>query len=437
MAVSAGTFQAPKGTRDFYPPDMAVRRYLERTWRRTSIDYGFDEIDGPTFEHLELYTVKSGPQIVSELFSFRRAGGDVDYALRPEFTPTLARMYGAQAHSLPKPTKWFSICPFFRAERPQRGRLREHYQWNIDIIGDKTPAAEAEIVSVTVMILKRLGLTPDDVRIKISDRNLVSALLKHCGVDDADVPAAFALLDRRAKVPPEQFEKDAAGIGLNREHLELFKQQGLEQLGEVLGRGAAIQPLISLWSELESSGIDQWCEPDHGIVRGLAYYTGTVFEVHEAGGKERAIAGGGRYDNLVELFGGPPTPAVGIAMGDVVIRLVLEDRGLVESPEAFLPRPDVFLIAAGKEQAKRRFPAILQQLRGAGLHVRHSYRTTHNVGKLLGEAAKAQARCAVILGDELEDGMVAVKDLDSGDQRNVAVKSLAEELGATKGGGRP
>ncbi len=422
-------FQAPKGTRDFYPADHAVRRHLFSGWRETAIAHGFDEIDGPTFEHLDLYTLKSGQGIVSELFSFTRAGGETDYAMRPEFTPTLARMFAAQAGSLPRPSRWFSIGPYFRAERPQRGRLREHVQWNVDIIGDPTPAADAEVVAVVVAALERLGLTQSDVRVKLSDRRAVSAVLVECGVASDRVTAAFEILDKRDRTEPPEFLKRCRDVGLDVAGFDerAAAARDMPSGGSEL-EGPAFAPVRDLAGRLRELGLSAWCEFDLGIVRGLAYYTGTVFEVHEASGAERAIAGGGRYDKLIELVGGPPTPAVGIAMGDVVIKLVLEDRGLLQAAESYLPRPDVFVISAGKEQAEKTFRGLVARLRRRGFHVRHSDKATRNVGKLLGEAAKARARFAVILGDELETGRVVVKDLDRGEQHIVALEDLEATL---------
>ncbi|MCH8344032.1 MAG: histidine--tRNA ligase [Planctomycetes bacterium] len=441
MAARTHTFQPPKGTRDFYPQDLAVRRYIESVWREVSINHGFEEIDGPTFEHLDLYTAKSGPGIVSELFSFRRAGGDVDYALRPEFTPTLARMYAAQAGALPKPTKWFSIGPFFRAERPQRGRLREHIQWNLDIIGDESVAADVEIISAAVSALQALGLSPKNIQIQISDRRVMETILLDEGISDpTHQEEVYILLDRRSKLSREEFAWEAGKIGLSKEFITHLDKtidfvQGhhysvaLQQMFP--GDAEVHHVLFELMVELESLDLSQWVQVDLGVVRGLAYYTGTVFEIHETSGEERAIAGGGRYDNLVELFGGPPTPACGFAMGDVVLRLVLEDRGLLKAAQECAPRPDAFVISAGKDEAEKQFRPLVAKLRREGLHARHSYRSTRNVGKLLGEAAKARARFAVILGDELKDGppwRVVVKDLDSGKQENVKLDDLATML---------
>ena len=431
MASAGRAFQSPKGTRDLYPPDIAVGRHIESAWRDTAINHGFDEINGPTFEHLGLYTVKSGPGIVSELFSFRRAGGDVDYALRPEFTPTLARMYAAQAAALARPTKWFSIGPFFRAERPQRGRLREHVQLNTDIIGDDSPRADAEVVAVAVDILRRLGLTEDDVRVRIGDRTVVGGVLKSCGVAEAKLPEALELLDKRDRLPAQELSRrcEELSLDLGAFDAEAEAEAAKDALGSAGASSALGERICGLAECLDEIGVGGWCDFNLGIVRGLAYYTSTVFEIHEATGRERAIAGGGRYDNLVELFGGPPTPAVGIAMGDVVLGLVLKERQLLTSDVVCRPRPDAFVISAGKKDAQTRFRPLIASLRRDGLHVRHSYRTTHSVGKLLGEAARARARYAVILGDELARGLVVVKDLDEGRQREVPIGELAAALG--------
>ena len=435
MADATHKFQSPRGTRDFYPADMAVRRHIESIWREVSINHGFDEIDGPTFEHLELYTAKSGPGIVSELFSFQREGGETMYALRPEFTPTLARMYAARAGELPKPVKWFCIESNFRAERPQRGRLREFFQWNADIIGDESPRADAEMIALTVGILERFGLTAEQVVVKLNDRHAANAMLDRFGVPAERHEEAFGLIDRRDKITAESFTEQAEALGLSGDALTGF----LQFVGVTASVGAEVKYLRLVESvdkgvhdrmnELESwigaLQLQDWCRWDPAIVRGLAYYTGTVFEVHEISGKERAIAGGGRYDKLVELVGGPPTPAVGIAMGDVVLRLMLEDHGLLK-PEEYAPRPDVFVINVREDD--KAMSGLIADLRRRGMHVRHSYRATRNVGKLLGEAGKARARWAVILGEEFARGALTLKDLDSGEQREVKLDELAATL---------
>lgn len=425
--------QAPKGTRDFYPAEMAWRNHLVDTWRKVSVRHGFEQVDGPIFETLDLYKVKSGEGIVSELFSFRRAGGDTDYAIRPEFTPTLARMVAAKANALPKPIKWFAVPNFCRAERPQRGRLREFWQWNVDLLGLEGPAADAEVILVIVDLLAELGLRPEHVRVKISHRDTVKHILTKMGVAEDKTVQAFDLLDRRDKITPEEFAKQAAALGLDEHRVHRFEQTcrlkyragDLAKMKEQIGGDEDLHELDALDAQLHAFGIAEWCEYDLGIVRGLAYYTGTVFEVHEASGMERAIAGGGRYDQLISLFNGPATPAVGFGMGDVVITNVLADKGLV--PKEVGARPDVFVFAA-TDGAAARVPGVVASLRRAGLHARMTYKTSRNAGKLLKDASAARAKFAVILDDQVTDGLVGLKDLDTGAQESVPLQTLADRL---------
>lgn len=432
-------FQAPKGTRDFYPADLAVRRHIEAAWRSASVDCGFDEVEGPTFEHLGLYTAKSGEGIVNELFSFRRAGGDDDYALRPEFTPTLARMLAAKGGTLPVPVKWFAIPNMFRAERPQRGRLREFIQWNVDVAGTEGATTDVEVIACAVLALERLGLTPKDCVVRLSHRAAIARMLGALGVPAEKSPEAMTLLDRRDKLKPEEFAARAAALGLSADGVARFDAAAraraplsapLAGLAATIGIDAGeLAALDEVREAASRAGILDWCEVDVGIVRGLAYYTGTVFEIHEASGAERAVAGGGRYDGLVELFGGPKMPACGFGMGDVVLANILRDRGLLPTDGAeLLPRPDAFVIPAGGDDAERLVPSLLTTLRRAGLHARTTAKATRNVGKLLGEAGKVRARFAVILGAELADGAAAVKDLDGGTQEVVPLADLAARL---------
>jgi len=441
--ASQHAFQSPKGTRDLYPLDAARRRFLTEAWRSASVRHGFEEVDGPTFEHLELYTVKSGEGIVSELFSFQREGGEKTYALRPEFTPTLARLYAAKANSLPKPTKWFTSGPFFRAEKPQRGRLREFLQWNADLLGDPSPAADAEIIAACVSMLESVGLTPTDVRVKVNHRAALASWLGQRGLDAAAQATLLALLDAKAKTPPADFVAAVGRLGFSAQQAEVF-QKGVVRITvddpgapvpsrseEVIDLTFFADAVMPLAQQLVQARIMDWVDFDLSIVRGLAYYTGMVFEVHEAGGGERAIAGGGRYDGLVELFGGPPTPAVGFGMGDVVLSLVLQDKGLMPTDARLLElagmRPDVFVIAGGDPGAEMLVRPIVATLRRAGLHARHTYKATRNVGKLLQEAAASHARKAIII----ESGTTArVKDLETGEQDETprAVEAIIDQF---------
>ncbi len=439
-------FQAPTGTRDLYPADANRRRFILEAWRAASIRHGFEEIDGPTFEHLETYTVKSGEGIVSELFSFQRFGGEKTFALRPEFTPTLARLYAARAGSLPKPTRWFMAGPMFRAERPQRGRLREFLQWNCDIMGDPSAQADAECIAACIGLLEQLGLTPEHVRVRTSNRDLIRDLSLHCGLPTDKLDAWFAYLDGEAKRTSQEnidfcvhrgiplHVRDAFNTLLERVRaIKDPSEFSAESFGIKLDTIERHREMLTI---LQRMGLLEWCQPplDLRVVRGLAYYTGMVFEVHEISGGERAIAGGGRYDHLIELFGGPPTPAVGFGMGDVVLSLVLGDRGLLP-PDAELAeragfRPDAFVISNGTPEADTALPAVLAALRRTlgplpGLHARRSGKTTKNIGKLLQEASAAHAKFAIIL----ESGTAcSVKDLATGRQETMEILNVVVRL---------
>ncbi|MCI0675957.1 MAG: histidine--tRNA ligase [Phycisphaerales bacterium] len=457
MAVSSKKFQAPKGMRDFYPQDMAVRRYIENIWRTVSINHGFDEVDGPTFEHLDLYTHKSGPGIVSEIFQVFSGKDEAEraavqrtaqapFALRPEFTPTLARMVAAQADSLPKPIKWFAIPTMFRAERPQRGRLREHVQWNVDFIGVPSEGmfrAQADVAMLALMVaaFERFGLSARDVRVKLGDREAVRRRLKLEGRDQAALDDDLTLLDERPKLRPDEYRSRTRQLGWKDALVRLYDPETrlvvrLDDMSSLPDRERQDsedqrKQAGSLLYEIDQAEIAEWCEFDSLIVRGLAYYTGLVFEAHEATGAHRAIAGGGRYDNLIESFGGPSLPACGFGMGDVVLGNILHDKGLLPEDVYMAPlRPHAFVVAAD-DQAAAQLPKIVADLRKQGFHVRHSYKTTRNVGKLLGEAGKSRACFAIILGKELAENKAVVKNLESGEQGDpIPLMALVEFLRA-------
>ncbi len=448
----------PKGTRDLYPLEAARRRWLSERWRKVSIRHGFEEVDGPTFETTDLYAVKSGEGILNELFqAFSgkdpkdieriRAGDPAPFAMRPEFTPSLARMYAERARTLASPCKWFQIGPCFRAERPQRGRLREFLQWNLDIIGveggittEDTESTEegkarldAELIACCVEFLREVGLSSDAVKIHINDRLVIETILKDVGVTvPTDQQEVMSLLDKRGKLTSEQFAWAAGEIGLSQglvvELDRLIEFVASHHWTEVVremfpGDSDVFPSLPYLFDELENLVAEDWLEFDPAIVRGLAYYTGTVFEVIADG--ERAIAGGGRYDNLIELFGGPPTPACGFAMGDVVISLLLQDtlgpngKPLMPSDadlmEEIGARPDAFVIAPN-DDLDDLATRLLATLRREGLHARRSYKATRKVPKLLKEASQQHARLAIILDSPTQ---ATIKNLDSSTQQTV------------------
>src|SRR5690349_2215983 len=322
--------QALPGFRDFYPEELALRNSIFATWRDVARRYGFQEYDGPPLEPLELYTTKSGEEIVSQLYEFTDKG-DRRVALRPELTPSLARMVGARAQALKKPIRWFSIPQLFRYERQQRGRLREHLQLNMDVIGEAGPAADAEVMAAALDIMRAFGLGPADVRLRISDRRVVVAKLTHSHQVAADelVPM-LAALDKweRAPADSERLLTEALRADPARVRPVLEFMSGLRHGARELRESAAAEPLNECVRRLGAMGLGPFVEVDFTIVRGLAYYTGIVFELFDQGRSLRAICGGGRYDRLLDDLAGVDLPCVGFGMGDVVLRELLQEHGV-------------------------------------------------------------------------------------------------------------
>ncbi len=406
--------QALPGFRDFYPDALALRNYIFTTWRSVATRYGFEEYDGPPLEPLELYTQKSGEEIVGQLYEFTDKG-DRRVALRPEMTPTLARMVGARAQALKKPIRWFSIPQLFRYERQQRGRLREHFQLNMDLIGEAGPLADAELMAAAVDIVRALGFGPQDVKLRISDRRVLRALLVGHGVSEAELPAAFAAIDKSER-NPKQITSDsvrqvAALRGIDAVRGALAKLPG----GEAVGG-----PLSEALGALQAMGLGDFVEVDLTIVRGLAYYTGLVFELFDAGKSLRAICGGGRYDGLLKALGGVDLPALGFGMGDVVLgELLRERKGSFEASA----RLDAFLVAVSGEDVAPVL-ALAHQLRDRGVAVEYGLRHAA-VGKQLELAAARGAPRAVIIGpDERAAQVAVVRDLRASKEEKVPIAKL-------------
>src|SRR5712691_1265036 len=356
--------QALPGFRDFYPEELALRNAIFATWRDVARRYGFQEYDGPPLEPLELYTGKSGEEIVQQLYAFQDKGGR-QVALRPEMTPSLARMVGARAQALKKPIRWFSIPQLFRYERQQRGRLREHFQLNMDLIGEAGPLADAELMAAAVDILRALGFGPQDVKLRVSDRRVLRALLVGYGVSEAELPAAFAAIDKSER-NPKQITSDsvrqvAALRGIDGVRGALAKLPGGEDVGG---------PLSEALGALQAMGLGDFVEVDLTIVRGLAYYTGIVFELFDAGKSLRAICGGGRYDGLLKALGGVDLPALGFGMGDVVLGELIKERG--DTDQAAL-RLDFFLIAVSGDDVGPML-RLAHQLRDQGRAIEYGLR---------------------------------------------------------------
>ena len=424
--------KALPGFRDFYPEDFALRAHIFETWRLVAGRYGFEEYDGPPLESLDLYTAKSGDEIVGQLYNFVDKG-DRAVALRPEMTPSLARMVAARANGLKKPIRWFSIPQLFRYERQQRGRLREHFQLNCDLIGDTSPLADAEIIGLAIDVMRALGLTASDVRVRISNREVLGALLqRHPQFQGDRLKIGFEALDKIHRMSKADTVKRLADASFSQDAIDrLFYVAGVHSLEAVekeLGGGAGQTGPAGQFGDtvraLQSMGLGDFIDIDLTIVRGLAYYTGTVFELFDAKGELRAICGGGRYDNLVLALGGVDLPCVGFGMGDVVLGELLKDRGLIPPHR---PSIDVFLAAIGDED----HPHLLRlahELRDAGLRVEFSL-GAGAVGKQLKLADARNARLAVVIGpDDRAKGEVQVKDLVGKTQAAVPLAGVAEAL---------
>ena len=429
--MSKQTFARLPGFRDFLPEDLAFREHILGAWRRVSALYGFQEYDGPPLELLDLYVEKSGEEIVGQLYHFQDKG-DRKVALRPEMTPSLARILGERHRSMPKPIRWFSVPQLFRYERQQKGRLREHFQWNVDVIGEEGVGADVEVIAVALDGLRDLGLGHDDVYARVSDRRLLTAVLLAIGVEKERLPAAFVVIDKMERAPPDHsLDRLQAEVGLDegraRSTLELLNQSGRGGLdgvkgefGELEAVAVELERMEEYFGSLKAIGFSSYVEFDLRIVRGLAYYTGIVFEIFDRKGELRSICGGGRYDRLLELVGGDPLPAVGFGMGDVVLGELLRALDLAPS---VAPKVDYFIVIIGEEHRKLA-QAIAHAQREKGAGVQYSLRE-QPVRKQFTAAGNAGAREVIVLGpDEVARDCAVLRNMDSGEEREVPLKEL-------------
>lgn len=412
------TFRALPGFRDFLPEDLAFRSHIFAAWRRVAARYGFEEYDGPPLEPLDLYTSKSGEEIVGQLYNFTDKGGR-EVALRPEMTPTFARMVAERANGLKKPIRWFTIPQLFRYERQQRGRLREHFQLNCDLVGEPGPLADAEVIALAVDVLRELGLSDQHFRVRISDRRLLDALFAALGITPEQRPAAMQMLDKLGRTEYAKAEAAFAAAGGRTAVIEFLVNELrpattwvtlLEHGAKHEGVAAALDaphPLRETLAALDAMGLGDYVELDLSIVRGLAYYTGTVFELFDVDRSLRAICGGGRYDTLLANLGGVDLPAVGFGMGDVVLGELLKERGLRPDAPA---RVDVIVAGVTPED----MPFVLEAahaLRDGGLGVEYAL-APQALGKQLKLGDARGARLAVVIGpDDRAQGAVMVKHL--------------------------
>jgi histidyl-tRNA synthetase len=421
------TFQSLPGFRDFFPPEYAARHHIVSAWREAARRYGFEEYDGPPLEPLDLYVEKSGEEIVAQLYAFRDKGGR-DVALRPEMTPTLARMVGERGRSLPKPIRWFSVPQLFRYERTQRGRLREHFQWNVDIVGEAGPGADAEVLAVALDGLVALGLGPEDVVARVNDRRLLERLLGGLGVAADRLGGAYAAIDKMGREEAEQTRQrlmESAGIeARTADEVLALLGLGLDELAAERRGDGALEPELErvrhFFALLGEMGWGEYVRFDPTIVRGLAYYTGAVFEIFDRKGELRAVCGGGRYDNLLAAVSDLELPAVGFGMGDVVLAELLRDRDLLPSAG---PGVDYFLVAVTQGE-RPLLHRLARSLRRRGSSAAYSLRPM-GVGKQFKEASGRGARQVVVLGpDEVARGLVVVRTMATGEERQVPIEQL-------------
>lgn len=434
--------QGVKGTRDFYPEVLAPIRQIFDAWRRVSLRHGFEEWDGPTLESLDLYREKSGDELVGQLYRLTDAGGR-ELALRPEMTPTLARMVAVRINAMAKPIKWFCISNLFRGENVQRGRLREFFQWNVDIVGSRDMTADAEVILAGVEALRELGLSHQDFAVHISNRALVRAILLAAGVPEGGHAGAYAIMDKAAKLDRAELERrwnEKYGAHLPLAALDEFLgAANLPDLqaavrarasgGSAGSEGAldaAVADTQSLITILHDFGISEFCKLDLHVVRGLAYYTGPVFEFYDRTEKERALCGGGRYDDLLGKLGKTSEPAVGFGMGDVVLSLLLEEKKLLKPHR----RGGSVLVIDAAEGTRSILHRLVASLRRAGVAAEFSY-GRQPLARQLKAADKAGAGYVIILGEETrERGMAKLKDMVGGQEREVALEALLADPAA-------
>ncbi|MFH1184283.1 MAG: histidine--tRNA ligase [Chloroflexota bacterium] len=409
-----------KGTRDFYPEEMAVRIWLYNTARSVAESFGYQEYEAPMLENLALYVARSGDELVKDqAYVFADRAGD-QIALRPELTASLARMIAQRQADLAFPVRWWSFGPFWRYERPQRGRTREFFQWNVDMLGASSPEADAENVAVLASFLKRVGLTPAQVLILVNDRRLMDTCFADLGIEASARSALSSLLDRRAKIAADAWRQEAIELGLSAGQVSGL--EGLVQDHELWKRSAELR---RFFAAIDALGLAEYVRFDASIVRGLQYYTGTVFEAWEVGGDiRRSLLGGGRYDNLLSDVGGAPLPAVGFALGDVVMTLLLEKYKLLPQDLPVFPAAVLVTVFDAEHH-----PASLQlaaELRSAGLRVA-LYPDADKLARQFKYADRIGMRIALVIGpDETKSGQVTMKDLLTGKQQSLTRAGVAD-----------
>jgi len=411
-----------KGTRDYYPEEMAVRNWLYNTIRQVSNSFGYREWEAPLLETIALYATKSGEELVNQQsFIFPDRGGEM-LTLRPELTPSLARMVAQRQNQLVFPLRWWSWGPFWRYERPQRGRTREFFQWNIDLIGVDTPEADAELIAIAAAFLKQVGLSSKNAVILVNDRQLINSELAALDVPSEKRPDFLNLIDRRGKMTPTEWDANALELGLNPEKLEAMKS--FLSNPDLWTKS---ETLVRVFSALDALGVREYVRFDPNTIRGLLYYTSTVFEAYALNSEiKRALLGGGRYDNLMAQVGGDPLPAVGFAMGDLAIGLLLESLGLV--PKEITKAPADVLVTVFDIETQNESFAVAAELRQAGLKVICNTDAS-KLPKQFKYADRIGVSVVAVIGpDEVTNNQVTIKDLTNGTQQTIQRTLAASEI---------
>jgi len=415
--------QPVKGTRDFFPDEMRLRNWLFEVWRNVSVQAGFEEYDTCVLEHEELYIRKAGDEISKQLYSFEDKGGR-RLSLRPEMTPSLARLVLQHKKSLSFPIKWFSMPQCFRYERMTKGRRREHFQWNADIIGQAEIVAEAEILMLLISACELMGLSAKEIRVFINDRRILNSILSQISVPQEMHSEVLVIMDKRDKISIEALSKLLQDIGMSTTQVdqlnEYLLKSDLIELKKDLNDTQGIDELQNLMEMMEKAGFSDYLQFDISIVRGLSYYTGAVFEVNSPAKQHRAICGGGRYDSLLSTYGGEIVPAVGFGFGDVVVLDVLKD--LERFPE--LPRKlDYTIIPFAREQVGTalNIAAILRQ-QGSTVDCNFSMKKMKKTLQQAGESGAAKA--ILLFPDELSENKVVIRDLRLHEQNPIKITDL-------------
>ena len=417
-------FKPPRGTRDFYPEEMRIRNWLFDNFKAAAKSFGFEEYDAPILETEELYTRKQGEEITQQLYNFEDKG-ERKVTLRPEMTPSLARMVLAKANTLPMPLKWYSIPQCWRYERMQRGRLREHYQWNMDIWGSDGAEAEVELLCAIVNFFERIGINSSQVGIRVNNRKLLQYVLESAGINEEQFTPVCIIIDKMDKIPQEVIEEQLSSLGLTSENIKLIQStlnlKDLKSINETLGNeNPAVNELNQVWELAENYGITEWIEFDASVVRGLSYYTGTVFEAFDKSGTLRAICGGGRYDTLLSTFGGSDIPACGFGFGDVVIMELLSDLDLI--PE--LPSGVDDIVFAMNEDLREAAMQVANKLRKNGRSV-DLILNKRKMKWVFKHAERSQAKTLVMITpNEWEQGKVRIKNLENKTEIDIDLEEI-------------